>query len=139
MGGFLTAWTQARIVPIYKKMHYRPILILSTLSKVFESLVYKIFYNHVKNSLSANQHNFIAKKSTSTTLINFISYQLPLTKAYKTVVVVVVVADSKPWNHEIHLRKLHSFGITQNTLNWWKSYLDTKPSSFVIDGVKVPS
>lgn len=80
MCNFPSVLKSAKICPLYKTgdksnvENYRPISILSCISKVFESIIYKYIYDHVKVSITQHQHGFVSKKSTTTNLLNFIEY-----------------------------------------------------------------
>ncbi|GBO12792.1 hypothetical protein AVEN_217467-1 [Araneus ventricosus] len=64
-----------KIVPVFKKgnaeecKNYRPIAILSSLSKIFEIIIHKKLVPQVKNVISSAQHGFMTKRSTSTNLM----------------------------------------------------------------------
>ncbi|GBM61262.1 putative RNA-directed DNA polymerase from transposon BS [Araneus ventricosus] len=72
---FPHAWKLTKIVPVFKKgnaeecKNYRPIAILSPLSKIFEIIMHKKIANQVKNVISSAQHGFMTKRSTSTNLL----------------------------------------------------------------------
>lgn len=76
-GVFPSVWKTAKIVPIHKSddkesvSNYRPISILSSFAKIFESLVCPYIQNHLKLYLSDDQHGFVARRSTSTNLIPY--------------------------------------------------------------------
>ncbi|CAK1581262.1 unnamed protein product [Parnassius mnemosyne] len=79
MGIFPDEWKLARVVPIFKNgakdlvVNYRPISILSAVSKVFESLVHSAIYRHTQKYIIENQHGFMSRRSTNTNLILFTS------------------------------------------------------------------
>ncbi|GBM09319.1 hypothetical protein AVEN_135050-1 [Araneus ventricosus] len=68
------AWKLTKIVPVFKKgnaedcKNYRPIAILSPLSKIFELIIHKKLVPQVKNVIFSAQHGFMTKRSTSTNL-----------------------------------------------------------------------
>lgn len=70
----------SRVCPLFKAgdkcncQNYRPISILSCISKIFETVLYKYIYNHVRTNISQHQHGFINKKSTTSNLLNFVEY-----------------------------------------------------------------
>ena len=78
-GIFPEIWKKSFIVPIFKAGRrsditcYRAISILSTIPKLFESLVKSRIEFHIKNKLSSRQHGFTQGKSTITNLMVFSS------------------------------------------------------------------
>lgn len=70
-GVFPIMWKIANIVPIFKSgdradcTNYRPISILSCVSKIFESVIYDYLYYQVKPFISDKQHGFIKKDQLS--------------------------------------------------------------------------
>ena len=79
-GKFPVDWKFARIVPIPKSgdptnpANYRPISILSILSKLLEKHVHQLLLHHLvsNNLLSPCPWGFTERKSTSTALLSFI-------------------------------------------------------------------
>ncbi|CAG5049416.1 unnamed protein product [Parnassius apollo] len=76
-GLFPDVWKFAKVVPIHKADNvevvgnYRHISILSTLSKIFESLVYPVLQNHLNHYLTEWQHGFVRFRSTCSNLTLF--------------------------------------------------------------------
>ncbi|GBL97014.1 putative RNA-directed DNA polymerase from transposon BS [Araneus ventricosus] len=68
-------WKLTKIVPVLKKgnaeecKNYRPIAILSPLSKSFEIIIHRKLNTQVKYVISSAQHGFMTKRSTSTNLL----------------------------------------------------------------------
>lgn len=141
-GHFPTLWKEALVVPIHKSGdksavdNYRPVSILSTFGKVFESLVYPIIFWHVKQLLLPQQHGFIRARSTSTNLATFLTDIVDAVDR-GTPVDVIYTDFSKAFdkvNHQILINKLFSCGITGNLLSWCASYLVERLSKVAIDG-----
>ena len=70
-----TEWKSADITPVHKKekkepaINYRPISLLSVISKVLKRCVYNRLYPHVKNSIKNAQHEFLSSRSCVTQLV----------------------------------------------------------------------
>lgn len=141
---FPSYWKHANVVPIHKKgdkenvKNYRPISILSHFSKIFEKIVYPVINNHFKTFLSDFQHGFSLNKSTTT---NLLTYLTDLTEAVdKKVQVDSIYTDfSNAFDkvcHEILLRKLKHYGVTDNLLKWFTSYLENRTHTVTSMGYK---
>ncbi len=149
MGEFPDSWKIANIVPIHKKgsVHnftmYRPVSLLPCISKVFEKLIFKEVYLHLRRNgiISEYQSGFTPGDSTINQLIhisdrilksldNFedcLGCFLDLTRAFDTV-----------W-HKGLLYKLEKYGIRDHqngskTLSWFTSYLKDRRHRVSIDG-----
>ena len=143
-GVFPEKWKVARVKPIFKSgqqsdmNNYRPISILSGVSGLFEKLVCdQIFvFLAAKNLLSSNQFAYRKLHSTITSLMNVtdtwyknieekrinVSLLLDLRKAF----------DSS--NHSILLPKIGKYGITQNEVAWFTSYLTDRKQYCYLGG-----
>ena len=69
-------WKCANIVPIFKKgnnenaSNYRPLSLLSIISKIAERCVYDKLYHFVENKIHDLQHGFVKGRSCTTQLLN---------------------------------------------------------------------
>ena len=123
----------AKVVPIFKKgdallvNNYRPISLLTSLSKILEKLVYSrtIKFLLDKNVFSDSQFGFREKHSTSHAILNFLDNVARATDNHLHTI-GILLDFSKAFdtiNHEILLRKLHHYGIRGVALKWFESYL----------------
>lgn len=69
-----------RVCPILKPddsfniSNYRPMVVLSNFSKIFESVLYKNIFASVRSYLSQVQHGFVSKRSTILNLCYFTQF-----------------------------------------------------------------
>ena len=141
---FPSDWKIAKIIPIHKGNakddlnNYRPISILSPISKIFERLIYDQLYDYLSNHglLSECQSGFRRYHSTTTSLLdttnewyanmdqgklNSVVF-LDLSKAFDTV------------NHSILINKLYAYGLCNKTVEWFNSYLTGRTQQCFING-----
>lgn len=133
----------AKVIPVFKGKskldcsNYRPISILSNLSKVLEKLMHKRLYKFIDTNKDFYQHQFgfRLKKSTNDAMICILDNLqkeldngkfscgifIDLKKAFDTV------------DHKILLGKLEHYGIRGVGLNWFKSYLSDRKQFVSID------
>lgn len=141
-GIFPDLWKKAKVVPIYKSdekdnvNNYRPISILSTFAKVFESLVCPYIQSHFKLYLSDYQHGFVGSRSTCTNLATFTEMLSDAIDCGKQIDVIYTdfskAFDRVP--HHLLLSKLSAYGITGTLYNWLKSYLENRLFFVVVNG-----
>ena len=135
----------AKVLPIFKGNNldinslnnYRPISVLPILSKIFERAVYNQIYDYFtsNNLLYISQYGFRRNHSTELAVtefvdnvfkfldngINPIAIFMDLSKAFDTI------------NHPTILYKLRHYGISDNELNWFQSYLSNRKQLVCLD------
>ena len=123
----------ARVVLIFKKhdktevVNYRPVLILSIISKVFERVVYDQLETYLdeRKLLYDLQSGFRPKYSTDTCLIHqtdFIKFQMDKGNAVGMVLLDLQKAFDTV-DHSILLAKLEAMGLSNDIVKWFQSYL----------------
>lgn len=139
---FPQVWKEAKICPVFKKgdstdvKNYRPISLLSCPAKIFEAILYKFIYNFVKNKISARQHGFLNKKSTSSNLCEVTQY-IAESLDGGSQVDVIYTDFAKAFDrisHSILIQKLYIFGFHDSLVDFFKSYLHNRPQRVVIRG-----
>jgi hypothetical protein len=132
-GEFPVKLKQCRVIPIFKAGNhlecdnYRPISLLSSISKVLEKIVAeKLLFHLTSNDLIyTHQYGFMPKKSTEQNLMHILNY---VTSALNDGMYCIgVFLDLKKafdvCSHSILLAKLKRMGICDTALKWFKNYL----------------
>ena len=143
-GIFPSRLKTARVVPIFKSGkhestdNYRPISLLSSISKILEKAIALQLVNHLEgnNLLYNHQYGFQKNKNTEHHLISAINYIhnalnngdyciglfLDLKKAFDVC------------SHDILITKLKYLGIKDTALSWFQSYLQGRTQFVDING-----
>ena len=136
-------WKQACLTPVFKreidtdKANYRPVSILTSLSKVFEKVIYDQTWNAFHNVLSSNLSGFMKTHSCCTAL-------LKMTEDWrnsidnKEAVAAVAVDFSKAFdaiNHRLLLAKLKAYGFSPHALELMSTYLLGRQQCVRLEGV----
>ena len=131
---FPKIWKQAWIRPVFKKgdrgcvSNYRGISILSAFSKVFESVIRLPLMEMVKSWIIPNQHGFMAGRSTTTNLMEFVSSVL--LNLDSDMQVDAVYTDFKAAfdkiTHSLLIAKFKKLGFSPFFLEWLQSFLSNR-------------
>ena len=142
-GVFPIALKKSRIFPIHKSGdrdcvdNYRPISILSTLSKILERALNKRVVKYFEDNklLSAAQFGFRSKKSTSDAVQELTNYIVTnLDRKKKTIGVFLDLAKAfDTVSIPILLNKLESMGIRDLQLKLFESYLTERTQCVKIE------
>ena len=135
---------EANVCPVPKKgdlslvSNHRPISLLNSENKLFERLVFKYLYNHMRdnNLLSSLQSGFIPGDSSVnqlTFLYNTFCKAIDSGKEVRAVFCDISKAFDRVW-HAGLLYKLRAAGVTGEVLAWFKSYLSNRRQRVVIPG-----
>uniref|UniRef100_A0AAY4ENN7 Reverse transcriptase domain-containing protein n=1 Tax=Denticeps clupeoides TaxID=299321 RepID=A0AAY4ENN7_9TELE len=133
-----SAFKTARVLPILKKPtadptdinNYRPVSLLSFLSKILERCVYNQLSLHLSqnNLLDPNQSGFRTAHSTETALLA-VTEQLHAARLAKLSSVLILLDLSAAFdtvNHKTLLSILKRLGIRGSAWQWFASYLDER-------------
>jgi hypothetical protein len=135
----------SRTIPIFKAGNpllcdnYRPISLLSVVSKILEKYVAnKLSYHLAENNLLfEHQYGFQKGKSTVHNLLvlsNYVAKEIN-NKKYVAGIFLDLKKAFDVVNHGILLKKLKKFGITGKTWDWFNSYLSNRSQKVEINGV----
>ena len=116
--------------------NHRPITLLNSEDKVFDKLIFKHLYNHLRDNdlLSSLQSGFIPGDSTVNQLIylyNVIYLALDSGKEVRAVFFDISKAFDRVWHARL-LLILQAAGVSGNVLAWFKSYLSDRRQPVVI-------
>ncbi len=145
-GKFPLKLKTARVIPIFKSGdpnltdNYRPISLLSSLSKILEKVVAIQLVNHLdrNNLIYKHQYGFQKNKNTEQNLItavNFIHNALN-NGEYCIGLFLDLKKAFDVCSHEILLTKLKYLGIKNTALKWFESYLQDRTQYTDINGAK---
>ena len=134
----------AKVIPLFKKNdphifdNYRPISLLSSISKTFEKVDFNQVYEYFTNNelFYNSQYGFRKLHSTeyaSLELVDRISQYLDNGKLTVTVYLDLSKAFDTI-NHEILLKKLEYYGFTDTPLKWFRSYLHNRQQYVFFNG-----
>lgn len=128
---FPSSWKTSIMFPVHKKgnrnnvENYRGITSLCACSKVLEIIMNDALFASCKNYISSDQHGFFPKRSTSTNLVQFVSFCLRNMDAGAQVDTVYTDLKSAfdRVDHGILLERLKIIGVSADLVCWLGSYL----------------
>ena len=130
-GTFPERWKSSYLIPIFKSgaksdiRNYRGIAIISCIPKLFESIVNEKIFQQIKNQITTKQHGFYKGRSTTSNLLEFITFTLNAMDNGNHVE-ALYTDFSKAFDRidiPLLLFKLKKYGMNTKLLAWLQSYL----------------
>ena len=122
-----------------KCANYRPISLLSNISKIFERIMYTRLQDFLKTSemLYKVQFGFRKTYSTNHALLSIVEkFRNSLDKNMYTCGIFIDLEKAfDTVNHHIILSKLNHYGIRGVANSWFASYLSNRSQSVTLNGV----
>ena len=126
----------AEVIPLYKNkekdlcINYRPILLLMTMSKLLEKIVYKRTYDFLVTTgqLYSSQYGFRSKHSCENAISELVG-QVVKGHDRKEHTAAIFLDLSKAFDtldHSLLLKILELYGIRGDALCWFTSYLSNR-------------
>lgn len=126
----------AKVIPLFKAddpslfSNYRPISILPSFSKVYERVIFTRLLNHlnINNILYNKQYGFRKNHSTIHAIIDLLD-NISQSIDQNKFTIGVFIDFSKAFdtvNHNILLKKMNLYGISDYCLSWFQSYLHNR-------------
>ena len=147
IGHFPDLWKIAHITAIYKrsgskasKTNFRPISILPTLSKIFESVIHERLLSHCKENSIITEKQAAYLKGDSTIhqllyIVHKIRSNWDQNRITHGLFLDISAAFDKVWHNGL-IAKLNQIGINGNFLSTLKTYLSGRKQVVVVDGEK---
>ena len=136
----------AKVIPMYKSgkhcspNNYRPISLLSPVSKVFEGLISKRLLGFLnENNIIADQQFGFRKKHATTHVVTDVYTQISNNLDVKKHTCIILLDLRKAFdtvNHSILLQKLEKYGIRGNVLQFFQSYLSKRLQFVFVNNYK---
>jgi hypothetical protein len=145
-GGLPSIWKRANVTAIFKSgnnskpENYRPISLTSVPGKLLERIIRNNIVAHMENNrlFTPYQHGFLKGKSCVTQLLEFLEDLTEMRDRGETVDIIYLdfckAFDKVP--HKRLLKKLYSYGIRGNVLNWVNDFLNDRIQRVIVNGEK---
>ena len=141
---FPDIWKLAHLCPVQKvenantKNNFRPISLLSAISKVMERIVFSAMYEYfMENDLLISENSGFKKGDGTINQLLYIVHNIYKGLDKRNDVCMVFLDISKAFDKVFHdglIFKLRQLGIGGNLLNWIKSYLLDRQQQVIVNG-----
>ena len=141
-GIFPDIWKYSILVPIFKSgdradvENYRGISLLSSVAKLFESIITDELFKTYKHYIVPEQHGFYRGRSTATNLADYHTFLVSSVEAGNQVDVIYTDL-SKAFDSVCHSqleKKLYAIGVSGTYLQWITSYLTSRKQRVTVGG-----
>ena len=144
-GTYPNQFKEANVRPIFKNkgspsdsICYRPISVLSALSKVFEKIVLKNIYSHITHhSLQTDRQSGYRQHHSTKQQLLYLTHNLykSLDKGHDFTAVYLDISKflDRIWHSGLLYKCKNDFGITGKLYKWLKSYLQDRKQRFGIN------
>ena len=129
-------WKFSKVIPLHKKScpmerkNYRPVSILSPLSKILEKLVYEQLYDYLTRNyiFHPDLHGYRQSRSTQTALLTIYDRWVKAAAAGQVsgAVLLDLSAAFDLVDPDLLIKKLRIYGLDKSSLDWVASYLDDR-------------
>ena len=139
---FPDCWKVSSVVPVFKNVgerstakNYRPVSLLSVVSKLFEKLVNNRIVDHLEKCglFSDFQYGFRSSRSTADLLFDRIARTFNRSGATRAVALDISKAFDRVW-HAGFFHKLKSYGISGQIFGLISPFLSNRRLRVVLDG-----
>jgi hypothetical protein len=141
-GYFPSCWKKALVIPLPKVKHpelvahFRPISVLSTVSKIIEKVVASQIEPFVEQILPERQSGFRRGFSTTSALLNIVD-QIHRARDAKLSSALVMLDFAQAFdsvNVNMLIAKLKYYGFDKTAQNWFHSYLSNRTQITRVEG-----
>ena len=141
---FPREWKKAHVLPLHKKKernildNYRPVSLLSCISKILERAVFKHVFNYFRENflISVYQSGLTPGDSTVNQLVqiyHMLCDALDKKKDVRIVFCDISKAFDRVWHNGL-IYKLSSMGVKGSLLSWFRDYLCDRYQRVVLEG-----
>ena len=135
-------WKSSNITPVPKSdqkneaSNYRPISLLSIVSKILERYIYNQLVNHISCQLHNLQFGFLKGKSTTSQLLQVLhEIGESLDKRIQTDILYLDFAKAfDKVDHQLLIKKLRRVRVGRNLLAWFENYLTDRHQQVTVPG-----
>ena len=136
-------WKYSKVIPLHKKgdrldrKNYRPVAILSPLSKILQKVMYEQLYNYFTENkiFSPDLHGYRQHRSTQTALMTMYDRWVKAAASGKVsgALLLDLSAAFDLVDPELLIQKLQIYGLQEDYLSWIHSYLTGRHQAVWLD------